>query len=240
MIQSDKQTVSLKRLARIAGIFYAILIIGGLFSEIYVSQHIIVWEDAAVTAKNILKYNSLFTFGFISGLIVFLSDIVVALILYTLLKPVNRHLALIATVFRLLMVVISIVGLIHFYSPLLLLKNTEFITTFSSGQLNSIVMLFLEIHSFGSLIALTFHGLHCAILGYLLFKSDYFPKFLGILMLTASAGYLTNSMLNFAPKDLSINYMFLLFPAFIAALSLCLWLLIRGIKTNGHYDIENK
>jgi hypothetical protein len=217
-------------MARIAGLMYLVIIVGGLFSEAYVRSSIIVSGDATATANNIIASESLFRIGFASDLIVFLCDVVVSIILYVLLKAVNKTLALIAASFRLVMTAISGINLLNLFAPLLLLSGADYLSVFNLDQLQALVMLFLKTHTYGYHIALTFFGLHCLILGYLLYKSNYFPRILGVLMIIASFGYLINSFSNFLPNFIRINYMILLLPALIAELSLCMWLIIKGIK----------
>jgi len=222
---------TLKKQARIAGLLYLIIIIGGLFTEVFVRSKIIDWGNPASTAQNILEFETLFRLGFSVDILVFLCDIGVAILLYKILKPVNHTLALITAALRLIMVAIASVNLLNLYKPLAYLKNADYLSAFDIEQLQVLSSISLKTHNYGYHIALVFFGLHCFFLGYLLVKSNNFPKILGVFLIIASLGYLTNSFSNFIPNYVNISYVYLLLPAFVAEVSFCFWLLIKGVKT---------
>jgi len=222
---------TLKKQARIAGFLYLIIIIGGLFTEVFVRSKIIDWSNPINTAQNILEFETLYRLGFSVDVLVFLCDIGVAILLYKILKPVSHTLALITASLRLIMVAIAGVNLLNLYKPLAYLKNADYLSAFSIDQLQVLSTISLKTHNYGYHIALVFFGLHCFFLGYLLIRSINFPKILGVLLIIASLGYITNSFSNFIPNYVNISYVYLLLPAFVAEVSFCLWLLIKGIKT---------
>jgi hypothetical protein len=224
---------SLDKIARFAGILYLIIIICAGFSEGYVRSTLIVSGNAAATARNIAASEGLFRLGFVSDLIAFLSDLVVSVLLYVLLKPVNKTLSLIAASLRLLAhPAIASLNLLNHFMALLLVSGAEYLTVFETEQLHALVLLFLNAHRYGYLIGGAFFGLHCLLLGYLLFKSDLFPGVLGILLIIASFGYLIESFGNFLFPDYQELFIWVVaVPAVIAELSLCLWLLLKGVKT---------
>lgn len=177
---------------------------------------------------------SLFRFGIASDLIMIISDVALALIFYVLLKPVSNSLSLLAAFFRLAQAAILGINLLTLFFVLQLLNGADFLVVFGTEQLYALSMLFLNAHGIGYSIGLVFFGVHCFILGYLVFKSGYFPSILGILLLVASLGYLIDSF----AKVLLSNYktyeatftLAVFAPAFIAELSMCLWLLFKGVK----------
>jgi hypothetical protein len=115
---------------------------------------------------------------------------------------------------------------------LLLLSGAEYLNVFETDQVHALVLLFLNAHRYGYLIGGAFFGLHCLFLGYLLFKSDLFPGVLGILLIVASFGYLIESFGNFLFPDYQNIFIWIVaVPAVIAELSLGLWLLLKGVKT---------
>lgn len=233
---------STQKTARITGLFYLIIIVCAGFSEGYVRAHLIVPDDAAATAHNILASEGLFRIGFVCDIIAFLSDVAVSILLYELLKPVNKTLSLIAASLRLLAhPAIASINLLNHFAALLLLSGADYLTAFETDQLHALVLLALNAHRYGYLIGGAFFGLHCLILGYLLFKSAYFPKILGILLALASLGYLTESFGNFLyPNYEEIYAWVVVVPAGIAELSLCLWLLLRGIKTHPYNQLDRQ
>ncbi|MEZ5357238.1 MAG: DUF4386 domain-containing protein [Candidatus Zixiibacteriota bacterium] len=228
------EATSLKRYARIAGILYLIIIICAGFAEGGVRSVLIVPGDATATANNILSSEGLYRFGFVCDLIAFISDAAVAILLYALLKPVNKTVALVASTLRIIAhPAIGSINLLNHLAPLNILTNPDFVSAFTVEQLQNLAMQFLTAHYAGYLIAGAFFGVHCAILGYLLYKSELFPQWLGIFLIVASIGYVIESFGNFLfPAYKDIYSWIVVIPAVIAELSLCLWLLIKGIRTS--------
>lgn len=223
---------SAKKYGRVAGLLYLIIIICGLFSEIFVRSNLIVSGDATATANNIINSQGLFRIGFAADLIMVICDIGVALVFYILLKPVNNGLALLAAFFRLAQASILGINLLNHFAAILLLDGADYLTAFNTEQLNSLATLHLNMHSYGYLISGVFFGMSCMVLGHLFCKSSYFPKFLGGMLTLASLGYLTDCFVNFlAPEYANITELLLLPTAVVTELTLCVWLLIRGAKS---------
>lgn len=227
------QSVQLmKKNARTAGVLYLLIIISGLFSELFVRSGIVVPGDAAVTAGNIANNSFLFRIGFISDLVMVMSDVGVALLLYLLLTPVNQGLSMLAAFFRLAQATVIGLNLLNFYLPLLLLGDSNYLNSFSGEQLNSLALLFLNAHSYGYLISGVFFGISCIILGYLIFKADYFPEWLGVLVIAAGVSYLIDCVVNFLfPESAATSEILVMTVAVVSELSLCLFLLIKGVRT---------
>ena len=219
----------LKTNAHAAGALYLLIIITGLFSELFVRQSIIVSGDAAATASNIASHSFLFRLGILSDLVMVMSDVAVALLFYLLLKPVNKGLSLLAAFFRLAQATVIGLNLLNYYMPLLILGEGNSFAGFSPEQLNSMVLLFLNAHNYGYLISGVFFGVSCVILGYLLFKAEYFPGWLGILVAAAGASYLIDCFVNFLfPEFAASSKILVMTVAVVSELSLCLFLLIKG------------
>lgn len=223
--------------ARIAGLLYLIIIVFGIFSEVFVRSSLIVSGDASATATNILASKWLFRIGFATDSIMLLSDVAIAVLFYVLLKPVSNTLALTAAVFRLTQAAILGFNLLNYYAAMLLLSGIEYATSFASDQLYALVMLFLTLHSHGYDLGLLFFGLSSLILGYLVIKSDYFPGIFGVGLIAAAAVYLTGSLMRF----LSPDYLTFITPLYIvpllAELSFCLWLLIKGVRVPSETEV---
>jgi hypothetical protein len=226
--------ISQRKAARIAGFGWLIIIIAGIFAEFVIRMQLIVPGDAATTANNIMDSEWLFRISIVSDLIMLAFDVVVALALYVVLKPVNRSLALLAAIFRLVMDAILGINLLNLIVALLLLRGADYLTVFETDQLHAQALLFLNAHSSGYDLALVFFGLSLLVLGYLVFKSGYIPRILGVLLIIASFGYLIDSFANvLLPQDEAIITMIasiLIVLAIIAELSLSLWLIIKGGK----------
>jgi hypothetical protein len=227
-----KTVQTMKTNARTAGVLYLVIIISGLFSELFVRSGIIVPGDANATAGNIAANSFLFRIGFISDLIMVMSDVGVALLLYFVLKPVNKGLSMLAAFFRLAQATVLGINLLNFYLPLLLLGDANYLSSFTNEQLNSLSLLFLNAHSYGYLISGVFFGISCVVLGHLIFKAGYFPKWLGILVVAAGISYLIDCVVNFLfPELASTSEILVMTVAVISELSLCLFLLIKGVKS---------
>jgi hypothetical protein len=214
--------------ARIGGAIYLVIIAAGVFAEAFVRSRLIVYGDAAATATNILAHRTLFRLGIAADLSTFLSAIVVTVILYSLLKPVNENLALLMLLFNLAQDAIGGMNGLNTYRALQLLNGAEYLKVFSPEQLQAMALLALKGHTVGFNIALMFFGPSCIVLGYLIFKSGFVPRVLGILITIAGACYLINSFaLILSP---SLASLLILLPAFIGELSFALWLTVKGVN----------
>lgn len=230
-MEDHVEHASLKKTARAAGLLYVVIILCAGFSEGYVRSGLVVAGDAVATAGNIASATGLFRVAFASDLVAFLSDAAVSVLLYVLLRPVNKTLSLVAAAFRLLAhPAIAAVNLLNHLAPVLLLSGADYLGGFQADQLQGLSMLFLEFHRYGYLIGGAFFGVHCLLLGALLFKADYLPTILGVFLVVASVGYLAESFGNFLfPETRQVLSWVVAVPAVIAELSLCLWLLLKGV-----------
>ncbi|AEA46667.1 DUF4386 domain-containing protein [Archaeoglobus veneficus] len=226
-MKSHIADISLRKAAIVAGFGLLFMTIAATFAYFYVLSNLIVPGDAATTANNIMANELLFRTAIDSFIIVVILDVVVAWALYVLLKPVNKSLSLLAAWFRLVYATIFGISLHNFFSVLLLLSGADYLTVFETGQLHAQVMLFLNAFSYGWLIGLVFFGLHLSVLGYLVFKSGYIPRILGVLLIIAGFGYLIDSFAKFLfPNYEATIGLF----TFIGELLFMLWLLLKGAK----------
>jgi hypothetical protein len=187
---------------------------------------LIVPGDAATTANNVLASESLFRLGVVSALITQTVQILLVLALYKLLKPVNRNLALLMVIFILLGVPIAMLNELNHFVVLLLLSGADYLTVFTADQLQALVPLLLDLHEHGIMIAHIFWGLWLLPMGYLIFKSGYIPRILGVLLIIGGFGCLIDfvTFLLFPDFDVTIAEF-----TFIGELLLPLWLLIKGV-----------
>jgi hypothetical protein len=223
--------ISLRKAAIVAGFGYLPVFILGGFANF---SNFIVPEDAATTVNNIMASESLFRTYIASWVIVLTFDTVVAWALYVLLKPVNKSLSLLAAWFRLVFVAIFGSALVNLLSVLPLLSGADYLTVFEPNQLQALAMSLVNAYAYGVNISFVFFGLHVFFLGYLIFKSDYIPRILGVLLIVASLGYLIDSFASFLSSNYANNealfFLFVAVPAIIAELSLTLWLIFKGAK----------
>ncbi len=217
--------------ARIGGILYLLIIIAGMFAEVFVRNKLFVSGDATATANNIINSPFLWRIGISADLIMQICDLPVMLILYLLLKPVNKNIALLNLLFNMIQTAVLVANKLNLLNALFLLGDAEYLKTLDPNQLHTLSYLSIKLHEFGFGIGLIFFGIVCLLEGYLIFKSGYFPKTIGFLMQIAGVCYLTNSFaLILFPKLANIMFPIILMPPLIAELSLSLWLIFKGVN----------
>lgn len=222
--------VSVKSLARLGGALYLVIIGLGLFGEMFVRGELIVWGDPTATAQRILASESLWRFGAAANLFYLLCAVVVTLILYVLLRPVSRDVALLAVLFNLVSIAVEASGRVHLVSALAALRSAESLAAFTPAQVHALAYLSLQAHGRSFAIALLFFGCVCIALGWLISRSGFLPRLLGVLMVVAGLGYLTDGFaLILSPALHAAIYPASLVPAFVAESALCLWLLVKGV-----------
>lgn len=219
-----------QRYARIGGLLYLILIVVGAWGQLFVRGTIIVSGDATATAHNIMASQALWRAGIGGDLVMHLCDVPVMIVMYVLLKPVNRNLALLAVLFNLVQTAVLVANKMTLVIPLFLLGNAAYLNAFEPQQLNALAYVSLRAHDYGFGFGLIFFGAVCLIEGYLIRRSGYLPKALGVLMQLAGACYLLNSFaLILAPAFASMLFPAIMMPPIIAESSLAIWLVVKGV-----------
>jgi Domain of unknown function (DUF4386) len=219
-------------LARIAGFLYLLIILGGLFAPFAIAPTgLMLGEAAFPTAAEILAAKTLYVLGGAAQLLVYTCDIGVALIFYELLKPVGRQLSLFAAFCRLLFAAVASANMLNHFASLVFLSGAAFLTAFSPEQSGALALAFIRLRTVGFDIALVFFGFHCAVIGYLLFKSTFLPRILGIGLAIGGVGYLANIVATAIPSAIRHHlFPYILLPAGIAEMSLTLWLIFVGVN----------
>jgi hypothetical protein len=222
-------TTSPQLYARTGGALYLAVIAFGAFAEGFVMNKL-VGPDAATTAHNILGSRGLWSLAVALDLIVPIIAVAGVWISYVLLSPVSKSLILLDVFFTLVSLAVEAVSKLFLLLVLPILSSTGYAQAFEPRQLQSLANLALESHDLVFNIALIFFGFACLVEGYLLYKSGYFPKFIGILMQLAGACYLVSCFAAlFAPALSNLITPLILLPSLIGELSYCLWLLIKGV-----------
>jgi hypothetical protein len=224
---TQARAASVQTYARVAGVLFLLSVVAGAFGEFYVPSRLIVSADAAATAKNINAFNSLFRIGFASYLVEAVCDISLSLIFYVLLRPVHKYLALLAAFFGLVSTALFAVAELFYFAATLILGGADYLKTFSPDQLNALALLSLKLYGYGAGIFMVFYGVASILRGYLIFRSGYLPKVLGVLLALGGLGFVTkNFALVLAPAYASDG---LLLPMSLAGVSLTVWLLVKGV-----------
>jgi Domain of unknown function (DUF4386) len=216
--------------ARVAGAAYLVTIVMGIFAEIVVRGSLVVREDAAATARNILANESLYRAGLAADMVMLAAYVVVTLFLYALLKPVNRNVALLAAFFSIVGISVLAVNAIHHLAPLQYLGGAAYLEAFEPAQLQALALGALRMHSRGYLISGVFFGVYCVLIGWLAFRSAFIARFAGVLMAIGGVAYLVNSLTTFLSPAWAARLPDVTIVGGLAELSLTLWLLVKGVK----------
>ena len=212
--------------ARLAGAFYLATILTGIFAQGFISARLIVPGDATATATNILSHDGLFRLGFAVYMIEMICQIIMTVLIYDLLKPVNRSISLLAAVVGLIGCGIKTFSRLFYFVPLLVLGGTHYLAVFSGEQLNAVALLFLRVNDIGAGIALVFFGFYAILKGYLVIRSTFLPHVLGWLAVLGGIGWLAFLSPPFGERVFSV----IALVGIIGSLANIAWLLVVGVN----------
>jgi hypothetical protein len=216
--------------ARIGGMLYLVIIAAGMFAELFVRGKLVVPGNPAATANNIMTHELLWRISIATDLLMHICDIPLMLIFFILLRPVNKEIALLALLFNLVQTAVLVANKLNLLTALFAMTGGTNLKAFDANQLYALGYNAIHLHGYGFGVGLIFFGFTCLILGYLIFRSAYLPRALGVLMQIAGVCYLVNSFaVIIAPAFANRMFPFVLLPPFLAELSLCLWLLVKGV-----------
>ena len=216
--------------AMIVGIIYPIQMASGIFGEIFVRNRLVVRGDAARTAENIIANEQLFRLSVVTDLITYILVMVMTWGLYVLLRPVNRHLALLGAFFRLSELAVLCIATVNSLVLLRLASGAEYLKSFEVGQLQALVMLAYQTQGQGMLVGFILLGFGTAIFAWLLLKSRYVPKALAMLGIFGALLLAFGTMAIFAFPALGRVGMAYMMPMGLYEVGLGFWLLIKGLK----------
>lgn len=216
-----------QKTARVAAFVFLIVFFLGMSTELFIRPGIMAPGDAVVTIKNIAASEALFRLSLVSDLIRQMFLMLLPLVLYKLLKPVNKTIASLMVIFALVCVPISMLNELNHFAVLLLSSDPGYLTAFKADQLNALVMFFLDLRVYGTFIPQVF-SLWVLFLGYLVFKSGFLPRILGILLMLGGLCYTVPAVLFFLFPNLDLM-IFGLF-AISGEMIFYLWLLIKGVN----------
>jgi hypothetical protein len=211
--------------ARMAGVSYLLGSLTSVFGQMVVLGMLVVPASATATAANILSHQSLFRLGFVASLMTVPFHLIWAVLFYGLFKPVNRSVSLLAGFVMLLGCAMWALSSLFHLAPLLLLQGSS-LSAFAPEQLQALALILLKLNAQAYDIGLVFFGFWCVLIGYLIFRSTFLPRIIGVLEVLAGFGYLT---LLWRPLAHYL-YPYNLALAGPGEISLMLWLLVKGVN----------
>jgi hypothetical protein len=219
-----------QKMARLTGLAYLVVVLAGPFTLMYVPGKLIVPGDATQTANNILAHQGLYQANIIVGLISELAFIAVVLMLYQLLKDVNRRLALLMVLLIMIDVPLAFLGIANEAATLAFLRGGQFLDVFDKPQRDALAMLLVSADRHGALVSQVFWGLWLLPLGLLIRRSGFLPRLLGLWLLVNGLAYLVLSATGLLwPQHLKTVWT-VATPAMFGEMALMLWLLVLGVK----------
>lgn len=214
---------------RLAGFVYFLLVLTGIFNLVYVPTQIINWSDAAQTVANIKSSELLFRAGIVTGIFSYVLYLILPLLLFDIFKNIDRRMAVLMVTLACASVPISIFNIVDKVNILTLLGDDPYLKTLTPEQIQTQVMLLLDSYNNGIAVVKIFWGLWLFPFGYLIFKSGYAPKVLGIFLMLGCFGYVFIFATRLMCPDTIIPSL-ISKPATIGEIGTCLWLLIMGVK----------
>lgn len=215
-----------KFLARVTGAFFLLTILTGIFAQGFVSERLVVFNDAVATATNILTHRGLFEAGFTVYLIEMACQVAMTALFYVLLRPVSKSVALVSTFWGLTGCVIKTAARALYIAPLFVLSGGSALNGFTSGQLQSLALVLLKVNDVGAGIALAFFGLSTVLKGWLIIRSTFLPRWLGVLSMISGLSWLT-----FLYPPLGYRaFPIVALLGLIASAVMIFWLLVFGVN----------
>ena len=217
--------LTLRQAALIAG--FAYLLSPVTTAEFSIMPKLVIPGNIEQTVQNIVAHQGLFVAAIFCYLITFIEDVVIAWALYVLLVPVNRSVSLLTAWFRLVYTAIALFGWLNLVTVFRLLNTPDYLTAFGSAQLHAQVLLLLRSFRYDWSMSLVIFGIHLVLLGYLIYRSGYIPRIIGILLVIDGLGWAIDSLQPYLYPNAHLGFLFI---TFFGELVFMLWLLIRGWK----------
>ena len=211
--------------ARITGVVYLLYFLTAVLAVFFI-RGLVVYSDAAATANNIMAHERLFRLSVAVGLIATALYIAVTVLFYGLFKPVNKTVSLLAAFFSLVGCAIQAFGSLFQVAPLVVLEGSPYLSVFKVDQLQAMALMSIKLNVQATYIYLVFFGLFNLLIGYLIFKSAFLPRILGVVMALSGLGWLT--FLSPSVANYLLTYIEVL--GIVAEASLMLWLLVKGVN----------
>jgi len=213
-------------IARVTGLLYLLTILTGIFAQGFVSEKLVVSGDAAATATNILSHRSLFEWSFTVYMIEMACQIMTTALFYFLLRPVSRSIALVAAFLSLSGCTIKTFSRVFYIAPLFVLGRAQYLNVFNAEQLQGLALLFLKVNDRGAAMALAFFGFEALFNGYLVFRSTFLPRILGVFSMLGGLGWLT---FLYPPLGYRV-FLYVAAFALLGSAAMIFWLIVFGVN----------
>ena len=213
-------------LARVAALTYLAVIVAGIIAEMFISARIIVPGDAAATAAQIGANSPLYQLGLSVYLVEMLFQVAMSVPFYFLFRPVSKSAALLMVFFNLIGCAIKIGSRVFYIAPLFVLADANLASAFSTDQIQTLALILLRVNEQAAGISLVFFGASTIAKGYLIIRSKFLPRILGILSVIAGLGWLTFMF----PPLASALFLYILALGIIGSLSQIAWLLVKAVN----------
>lgn len=222
--------ISPRLLARLGGVLYLAIIAIGIFAEMFVRGRIVVAGDAMATAANLRMNEALWRWGIAAELLGMICVVVLLLVWAVLLSPVSRQLTLLALFFDMVAHTVQVVALMDLVAALFPLNGAKYLEAFTPEQLAALARMSARGHGHGFGISLLFSGCFFLVAGYLIRKSGYLPRWIGVLYQIAGVGYIANTFVLIVAPAWSGRILLAVAPVILPGeISLAIWLLVKGI-----------
>lgn len=231
MMESNISFKSQNRTARIAGLLYTLMIPLSAFGIMYIPTFLVTEGNVEATIANVLTHGVLFQLSALSALAVQVCHIFIVLLLYKLLKPVNKNMAGLMVIFMLVSIPITMVNELNNYAALLIIHKNISVAGALANQTENMIFLFLQLHKYGIMISGIFWGLWLLPMGYLVYKAHFLPRVLGIVLVIASFFYVCDSIFSLGiPGYAETVIAAIIKIPLYGEIIFPLWLLFRGVK----------
>lgn len=220
---------SINTTARRAGVLYLLFMIVAIFGEFFLPAFMVP-GDAAATARNINASELIYRIGILTGFVTHIIFIFLVVILYKLLKDVDKSHAMLMVLLVSIGVAVALANLLNKFAPIVLLSGGDYLSVFTKAQLNALTLGFLRLHSNGTIVVTAFWGLWLFPFGILVIKSGFLPRILGFLLIVTGFAYLMSSVTSIVLPEYGHVVSRIMMPLYFGEVPIIFWLLIKGAK----------
>ncbi len=223
--------LTLRQAAVIAGLAYILDPVA--YAELSLYPKVVIPNNVAQTVHNVEAMGGLFMAAILCYLVDFILDLVAAWALYILLRPVNKALSLLTAMFRVVYTVLGLFGVLQLALVYRLIHGPYYAAAFGAKELQAQVQMLIDSFRYGWGFSLIIFGIHLVLLGYLIYRSGYIPKLLGIILAALGIGWIAAELRPYLYPAANFNWF--LVVAF-AEILLPLWLLTMGWRIKVESD----